>query len=288
MRRSVDGQRVVYPARRLPLKVWRTNQRVSAYHHHLGTACEIAYIYSGQGRYFLDGRFHPLGAGHVFLIGDHAIHRIVSAAVDRAVVVFPLALIRRIPFGNEPSLAALFSGRTPAGRRMVALRAEHKTQVEVLLARLRLECNETATGRDALGLAYLTELLVIIRRSLTAPPAAPRLAPETERLIGGTIPFIDQHVRERLTLDLIARKAGVNPAYFSASFHKATGMTLTSYIHQRRLVLARQLLETRRLKICDVAMEAGFRDVAHFNRIFKRYLRMSPGQYQKIHQAQTK
>lgn len=82
----------------------------------------------------------------------------------------------------------------------------------------------------------------------------------------------------RLSAATVAAQLGVTPRYVQLLLEE-TGQTFTQHILRRRLERAKELLagdadQTR--KIAAVAVEAGFSDLSHFNRAFRRYFGDTP------------
>ena len=63
-------------------------------------------------------------------------------------------------------------------------------------------------------------------------------------------------------------------------------MTLTEYRTQRRLELAKRVLLQPDRRVSEVAFEAGFESIPHFNRVFHRYVGCSPSEYRGADGAQ--
>jgi AraC-like DNA-binding protein len=81
-----------------------------------------------------------------------------------------------------------------------------------------------------------------------------------------------------LTVDGVARRQGVTPRYLQRLL-EASGTSFTARVNELRLQRAFALLtETHagRRRICDIAMDAGFSDVTHFNRLFRARFGESP------------
>ncbi len=66
---------------------------------------------------------------------------------------------------------------------------------------------------------------------------------------------------------------------FNHYFKKHTGKTYVEYTNMLRLEVAKKLLTETSLSVAAVGLEAGFRNVAYFNRTFKRLEGCTPGQY---------
>jgi AraC-like DNA-binding protein/ligand-binding sensor protein len=91
--------------------------------------------------------------------------------------------------------------------------------------------------------------------------------------------FVQSHVEEPITLDLVVRHVNVSRFYFCKLFKKATGMTLTEYVSRVRIEKAKNLLLNPNLRISEIAYEVGFQSLTHFNRVFKKILGQSPTEY---------
>jgi AraC-like DNA-binding protein len=90
------------------------------------------------------------------------------------------------------------------------------------------------------------------------------------------------YIRDNCTLQLkledICEAAQLSPSYLIRAFKHHYGMTPHAFLVNRRIQFARDQLRSGKL-IADVALEAGFADQAHFQRVFKQHLAATPGQY---------
>jgi len=95
--------------------------------------------------------------------------------------------------------------------------------------------------------------------------------------------FVHDNFTCTLSLEEVARIAGVHSAHLSRVFRQKMGCTVGEYLRRLRFEFAcQQLLSTER-RLCDVAHESGFADQSHFNRIFRAHLGITPYMYRKIH-----
>jgi AraC-like DNA-binding protein len=81
-----------------------------------------------------------------------------------------------------------------------------------------------------------------------------------------------------LPLDQLAARHGISPRYVQMLFEEA-GTTFSDFALERRLDAARTMLTSPRYvtwSVTAIALEAGFGDVSHFNRRFKRRYLMTP------------
>lgn len=88
--------------------------------------------------------------------------------------------------------------------------------------------------------------------------------------------IIEQRSGEELPLTEIARCVHASTFHFCKTFKRATGMTFTQYLSVVRIAKAKRLLSNPQARISEVAFEAGFASITHFNRMFRRVAGQSP------------
>jgi len=79
-----------------------------------------------------------------------------------------------------------------------------------------------------------------------------------------------------------ARLAGVHPAHLSRVFRQFTGMTMGAYLRRQRVDFACSRLRQSKCSLADIALEAGFYDQAHFSRVFRRQIGISPKEFRSL------
>ncbi len=102
------------------------------------------------------------------------------------------------------------------------------------------------------------------------------LAPAVRRRI---LEIMDRQPHARLTIDTLAREAGLSPAHFARAFKESIGRAPHQHLLNLRLERARYLLDHPEVTLSDVAMRTGFADQAHFTRFFKRQFGVTPGAF---------
>lgn len=93
--------------------------------------------------------------------------------------------------------------------------------------------------------------------------------------------YINTHLSSDIHLPEIASAINVSPNYLSAVFNRETKQSISTYINQRRVDKAIELLETSNASIEDVACFVGFSDMNYFTRVFKGIKGMTPSDFRK-------
>lgn len=93
--------------------------------------------------------------------------------------------------------------------------------------------------------------------------------------------YIEEHYREDINLEDIAKHVCVSKTYFSSIFKKETGKNFSLYLLDFRLEKACELLRQSEEKIYNIAYDVGFQSHNYFNNIFKERYGMTPKEYRK-------
>ena len=94
--------------------------------------------------------------------------------------------------------------------------------------------------------------------------------------IGTAIQYIEDHITDELTVDMIAEHVHISSFYFQRGFAMLCGFTITEYIRNRRLALAGNDLVTSDERIIDIAMKYGYDSPDSFTKAFTRFHGVTP------------
>lgn len=93
--------------------------------------------------------------------------------------------------------------------------------------------------------------------------------------------YIEDHFTEKISRTEVAEHVALNENYLSRLFHTETGLSISNYILQKRMALAKKLLVQTQKSISDISMEIGYDATAYFIRVFKREVGKTPKEYRK-------
>ncbi len=132
---------------------------------------------------------------------------------------------------------------------------------------------------DRLG-SLLMRRLAGLQHPAAATSKSP-VAPLRPFLLRQVLDHIEQHLRQRLTLDTLAAMTSLSVDHFVRAFEQATGSTPHRWILEQRLDAACERLRASSAPIDDVAHACGFVHPAHFSATFRRHRGVTPSAYRR-------
>ena len=97
------------------------------------------------------------------------------------------------------------------------------------------------------------------------------------------IDYIRMNLSGPISITELAGTCNLSKDYFSRLFLKTMGMRPIDYINRKRIEDAQLQLVTNNDLIEKIAIEVGIDNFSYFNRIFKKYSGITPGEYRKLH-----
>ena len=134
-------------------------------------------------------------------------------------------------------------------------------------------------------LSQLNMLLLLLLRESVAPKGAKLQTPNAihseNEIIRQAQQYISSHIREKLSVPLVARQVDVSPSYLTALFHKNLQISPGEYIRRIKLQESKQMIRENNLNFTEIAAELQYSTVHHFSRQFKEKFGITPTEYAK-------
>lgn len=93
--------------------------------------------------------------------------------------------------------------------------------------------------------------------------------------------YIQNHYKEEIILENVAKYCGYSKYYFSHFFREITGITFFAFLTHYRLEKSIPELLNSENNIADIAYSCGFSNVRSYNRAFKSSFGITPSEYKK-------
>ena len=139
--------------------------------------------------------------------------------------------------------------------------------------------NETEPAEEMLGLKLREAILCLLSLN---PSFYPTLFDFNEPWKIDIFDFMENHFTEDMTLDEFACYTGRSLATFKRDFAKISPLSPLRWIMERRLDMAKRLLESGKGQAQEIGYSVGFKNRSHFSQAFKKRFGYAPSDYIKL------
>lgn len=252
---------------------------------HFHPECELTLIEQSHGLRFVGDSIERFEAGDLVLLGSNLPHYWTNPPEWRGPAHSIVVQFREDLLGRDwlatPELAAVQRLLARAGRG-VAFSGRTAT---VAAERLRAMAGLAPFPR-------LQALLEVLHALASAPGArllasagfAPVLDLDDASRLGRVLDYVNRMAGDGVQQREAARRAGLSPAAFSRYFRKKLGHTFEAFVNEVRVGrICRALIEEPERSVAEIALRAGYNNLANFNRQFRRRAGLAPLAYRRKH-----
>jgi AraC-like DNA-binding protein len=261
------------------------NTGAENYPKHWHSAAEIIMPLAGGYDVVINETAYSLEEGDILIIPTGEIHEITAPKTggERVILQFDLTMLKSVK-GMAGASFIFFKPWliTPGSEQSAEL---HSVLKELLLEALS-EYKEKQEYYEACITAKIISIAVFMaRRQREEFPGvfSDQLMKRKVHVVNFNrcVEYINQHYREDLPLEFIAKIAGFSKFHFTRWFKQFAGMSFYEYLTQVRMQVAESMLANTEVPITEIALESGFQSIATFNRVFKYNHNLTPTEYRK-------
>lgn len=250
---------------------------------HWHNSMEVIYVKKGVGRVQMGVEKYEANEGDIFIIPPgilHAIRQNGKSVMEYENIIFDVDFLGSgaADICAQEYLVPLLAGKLI---RAIFLRKEMQGYEKIASCLMETEelCADRAYGYELGVKAAITRMFFWLIRLY---PERPWLdSPDTEKL-----KMVLHEVEKDYTLprsvDEMAEKCGWSSSHFMRWFKQMTGSSFVNYYNERRLAFAAKELRRSNEKVLVIAGNAGFDNLSHFNRQFKKRYGVTPREYRNI------
>lgn len=236
------------------------------FHHKTATpttlhaSWELLIAHAGEATLTWPGGSTTVGGGDVAIIPPEMAHRIHTDSE----LSFCALRIDVDELGVTPLSGA------PSNRVSVASGPRPQVVLDWLCDQLFADADPCVHRAALLGsLAVLLQEAKQTGKSTDLPESVDRM-----------LAHIRSHLGERITSEDLGRVAELSHYHAARTFRKHVGLPPHEYHTILRVERAKSLLATG-MSVSEAASSLGFTDQSHLHRYFKRYVRVTPGEYRR-------
>jgi AraC-like DNA-binding protein len=245
---------------------------------------EIYYFHSGACTYLIGDRIYSLQPGDLILMNGMTLH---CPKIDPS-LEYVRSTFHFYPADLEPLTVTdkglnVLEPFQQFGNYRLMLRGEEWQKMERRLGEMKeLYDREDPVGKSRFRLAFYDLLYVIYEHCRQPLQERIELPQEKEKTVQRVISFLEERYMDELSMNDIQAHLHVSKYYLSKLFKEVTGVTIFDFLYQRRINQARiHFMLDPKVSVTEVCFQLGFKHLAHFSRMFKDQVGVTPEQYKK-------
>lgn len=269
-----DYQKNYYLLENFRLFYQRSQGLNTAIDYHYHDFCKLLIFHSGKGSYVVDSLRYQLEPGDLVLIDSNSVHKpeIDSDCEYERTIIYVDTLFLKKETSKDCDLTLCFN---PEHGHVLRLNEQQYKRVNTITKLLDEELSQLAYGREVLGKALLLELLVTICRFQQQGALHPSpIQPKNDRILN-VLRYLDDHLCEDIDIEHLSERFFISKYHLMRLFLKETGTTIHSYLTQRRLLLAREMIR-KGIHTSEACTRSGFRSYSAFTRSYIKYFGTTP------------
>lgn len=248
------------------------------YHWH--SYYEIIHILSGSFHLTLDNDTNVYHAGDVIFIMDGTLHggnpQDHSCIYD--CIVFDLQILMKDNHACAKTIHDIMTHKIVIHNLLSAV----SPHIAPIVTDLTDALSRKQTGYEFITQGCLYQLIgTILKEHLYEENINGEKSSDQLNSIKNVLAHISENYYNSISLNGLARIAGMNPKYFCRYFRGMTGRTPIDYLNYYRIECACEMLSTKNISIKETAISCGFNDESYFIRTFHKYKGVTPKQFVK-------
>jgi AraC-like DNA-binding protein/mannose-6-phosphate isomerase-like protein (cupin superfamily) len=264
-------ERIVRYDHTLKIEAFRLKGIIQKFPNHFHEHYVIGFIESGQRKLSCKNKEYRVGPGDLLLFNpydNHFCEQIDETPLDYRCINIKPEIMRDVVLEITGKQDTLYF------KQPVVCRCEQVKALAELHQMLMLE--EKEFNKDEAFL-FLIEQLVEEYGNWESDRDRVEINEDIETICD----YLEEHFKERISLDDLCALIGCGKYYLVRAFTKTKGITPYRYLETVRINQAKHLLENG-VEPIEIAHQTGFSDQSHFSNFFKEFIGITPKQYQKI------
>lgn len=229
---------------------------------------ELTYVDQGELHSVVDGKDLVLRQGDLVIYGAnqwHMQYADIGVAPRFVTISFDV---------QGTDLAALLDRKFSAPQR-----------VADLLQSMLMEQERMDSLSNDIIVSQMNQLLLLLLREAEVPSGSriqnSNVVQNENEIIRQAQQYIASHIREKLSVPMVAQKVDVSPSYLTVLFHKNLQISPGEYIRRIKLQESKQMIRENNMNFTQIAAALQYSTVHHFSRQFKDKFGITPTEYAK-------
>jgi AraC-like DNA-binding protein len=254
-----------------------TDQTPREFNYHFHDFNKIILFISGNVSYFIEGKSYQLKPYDIILVKAGEIHKPIIHDVtpyERIIIYISADFIKAYRRDNY-DLTYCFAKAEEYHSNVLRMAEFQKEGLYDTCNRLEQSFNDDGYASKLYQKVLFLEFMISLNRVVLNKSIDYIDTNIANVKILNIIKYINEHLRDDISIDSIADIFFLNRSYLMHLFKAETGYTIGKYITEKRLFMAKNLIKNGS-SITNACYNSGFKNYATFFRAFKEKFHISP------------
>lgn len=234
---------------------------------------EITYVYSGKGKFFINGKSYDVKKGDIIINKPGDMHEGEADGID-PFRFFYLGFLFFESKSEDEDLLVNIKNLFDNLKNPVTI---EKVNLQDVFTKAYKEFINGDSYSKHLIKNYLIEILITTSRNLQQNNKPSSIEYEiNDNLLDRIINYIDMNFEKDIRVEDMSNELGYSSSYISHLFTKHMGLSIKSYCNNKRLEKAVKLLKESNISISEVASKLNFKSLYSFSRAVKAKYGVAP------------
>lgn len=259
-------------------KMFHINDRQKkdfAFHYH--DFNKIIILISGNVNYTVEGKNYALKPYDIVLVNAGEIHRpnILDNSAYERIIIYVSTQFLNTYSEKEYDLNYCFERAKKEHSNVLRIASIEKSKLYQVCLELEHSFTDQAFAKELYQKILFLEFMIQLNRTAILNNINYLDSVNSNSKLLQIMEYINLHLTEEITVDALSEHFYLSRYYLMHYFKEETGYTIGNYITEKRLMLAKDLVQ-KGSSITQACYQSGFKNYSTFSRAFKKVFKTLP------------
>jgi AraC-like DNA-binding protein len=238
---------------------------------------KIVIFISGNINYTIEGKSYELQPYDILLVNAGEIHRpsvLDNSAYERIIIYVSPQFLSTFS-EEEYDLNYCFSRAKQEHSNVLRIHSMEKSKLYQVCQELEHSFSDQAFGKELYQKILFLEFMIQLNRTAILNHINYLDSAKDNTKLVQILDYINEHLGEEISIDTLSARFYLSRYYLMHFFKEETGYTIGNYITEKRLLLAKNLVQ-KGCSITEACFQSGFKNYSTFSRAFKKAFNTIP------------
>lgn len=246
-----------------------------AYHYH--DFNKITILLKGNINYSIEGKNYLLEPYDIVLVNAGEIHRpsILDDSEYERIIIYVSTQFLDSYTQESYNLNDCFACARKEKSNVLRIHSLEKSKLYQVCLELEHSFQDDAFARELYQKILFLEFMIQLNRMVISHHINYLNSSIGSTKLVEILGYINEHLAEEITIDSLSTRFYLNRYYLMHFFKEETGYTIGNYITEKRLLLAKNLVQNG-CPVTQACFQSGFKNYSTFSRAFKKAFHTIP------------